>query len=88
MNVNIFRCKIGGREYDPEINVFHGRESIDHTEVRIEENGNGVKGNKVAYPAKEGHYANGGCFICTSNSVVDGFTKPIPLHDRDMSKET
>ena len=87
MIVGIFRRKYNGIEYDPKINVFHGKEEIDHTEIRIDENGHGVQGNKVAFPVQKGSYAFGGSFIYSSNSVVEGFTNPIPLHDRNMSKE-
>ena len=41
-----------------------------------------------AEPMAEGSYSAGGSFIYTSDSRVRAISKyPIPLHDRDMSKE-
>lgn len=41
-----------------------------------------------AEPAKKGSYASGGSFIYSCDSRFRELSKyPIPLHDRDMSKE-
>ena len=41
-----------------------------------------------AEPMEKGFYAFGGSFIYSSDSRVSAINKyPIPLHDRDMSKE-
>ena len=74
--------------YDSEINVFHGRDWIKPSEVRLVTRQLPGGPYTHAEPAQEGWYAFGGTFLFTSNGVHPEFNRPIPLHDRDMSLET
>lgn len=90
-------------EYDSKINVMHGKKSVtiidseiagifepneDHPAVRIVRRN--LSGGEYihAEPMEPGWYAFGGTYIHCSDSRVNKLNKyPIPLHDRDMSKE-
>ena len=85
--IYIYRSSRNGVPSDCELNVFHGREWIKPEEVRLvtRELYNGPYTH--AEPARPGFYAFGGSFLYTCNGIYPEFNKPIPLHDRDMSKE-
>ena len=83
MTINIYTCSHGQDNLSP----FYGREEVDHTEIVVKTKNVFGKVYEYAEPATPGFYAFGGTFLYTSNSVIPGYTHPIPLHDRDMSKE-
>jgi hypothetical protein len=90
-------------DYDSKINVMHGKKSVtiidpksdeifeaneERPPVRIVRRQ--LSGGEYihAEPFEPGFYAFGGTFITCSDSRVRSLNKyPIPLHDRDMSKE-
>ena len=82
--INIYRSG----NYDPEINVFHGRGYVTKNEVVLKTKNVFGRNYEYAEPLKPGCYAFGGSFLFTSNGVFPEFNHPIKLHDRDMSKET
>ena len=86
--INIYRSSRNGVPSDCELNVFHGREWIKPSEVRLVDHQLCNGPYTHAEPAKPGFYAFGGSFLYTCNGVYPEFNTPIPLHDRDMSKET
>ena len=91
--IHIYRHSRNGVPHDCDINVFHGREWIKPEEVRLVRrllffyDSQRAEDYVHAEPAAPGMYAFGGSFLYTSNRIYPEFNKPIPLHDRDMSKE-
>jgi hypothetical protein len=85
--IYIYRSSRNGVPSDCELNVFHGREHIEPSEVRLVDRQLYNGPYTHAEPAKPGSYAFGGSFLYTCNGVYKEFNKPIPLHDRDMSLE-
>jgi hypothetical protein len=89
--------------YDCTINVMHGKKAVtiidesispifeaneERPAVRIVRRNIGGSEYIHAEPFQNGFYAFGGTFITCSDSRVKALNKyPIPLHDRDMSKE-
>lgn len=89
--------------YDSKINVMRGKKSVtiidksidpifeaneERPAVRIVRRT--LNGSEYihAEPFESGFYAFGGTYISCSDSRVKALNKyPIPLHDRDMSKE-
>lgn len=89
--------------YDSKINVMRGKKSVtiidkelppifeaneESPAVRIVRRQ--LQGGEYihAEPLAPGWYAFGGTFITCSDSRIKALNKyPIPLHDRDMSKE-
>jgi hypothetical protein len=98
LTAQIFRS-----EYDCKINVMHGKKSVTIIDEQIapiftaNENAPAVRivrrqlhgGEYIhAEPMEKGFYAFGGTYITCCDSRVKALNKyPIPLHDRDMSKE-
>jgi hypothetical protein len=90
-------------QYDSKINVMYGKNSVtiideqiapifeaseDSPPVRIVRRKIYGKEYIHAEPFEKGYYAFGGTFITSSDSRVNELNQyPIPLHDRDMSKE-
>ena len=90
-------------DYDCKINVMHGKKAVTIIDENIaqifeaSENKPAVRivrrqlfGSEYihAEPFEEGRYSFGGTYISCSDSRVRALNKyPIPLHDRDMSKE-
>jgi len=90
-------------DYDSKINVMYGKKSVtiiddqiselfepdeNHPPVRIVRRQ--LAGGEYihAEPMEPGYYAFGGSFIHCSDSRIRSLNKyPIPLHDRDMTKE-
>ncbi len=86
--IHIYRSK----DYDCDINFFHGRDWVGCGEVVIKEkmvHGQTIVAQKYIYaePSKPGHYAFGGTILFTSNGIYPEFTTPIKLHDRRMDLE-
>lgn len=89
--------------YDSKLNVMHGKKSVTIIDESIDpifeasEDAPAVRivrrqlegGEYIhAEPLQAGFYAFGGTFIACSDSRIRALNKyPIPLHDRDMSKE-
>jgi len=75
-------------DYDADINVFFGRESVEASEVVIKTKELHVGGvYRYAEPARPGHYAFGGTILYTGNGMFPAFNQPIKLHDRNMDLE-
>ena len=86
--IHIYRASYAGEIDDCEINVFHGRDYVTAKEVKLVKREIYGKPYVHAEPAAPGCYAFGGSFLYTSNGVFKDFSAaPVPLHDRDMSKE-
>jgi len=86
--INIYRSK----DYDPEINYFHGRDCVESKEIVLKEKrvyGQGITQQVYQYaePKEPGDYAFGGTIIFTSNGIYPEFNTPIKLHDRRMDLE-
>ncbi len=81
--INIYRTK----DYDCEINFFHGRAWVQRNEVVVKTKK--VFGTEYTYvePAEPGFYAFGGSLIFTSNGIYPEFNEPLKLHDRRMDLE-
>jgi hypothetical protein len=89
--------------YDSIINVMHGKKQVtiidnqiapvfeaneDSPPVRIVRRKLFGSDYIHAEPMEQGSYSFGGTYISCSDSRVKALNKyPIPLHDRDMSKE-
>jgi hypothetical protein len=81
--INIYRSK----DYDCEINYFHGRDWVERNEVVIKTKKVFGKDYTYAEPATPGNYAFGGTILFTSNGIYPEFNEPIKLHDRQMNLE-
>jgi hypothetical protein len=83
--INIYRSK----DYDCEINFFHGREWVQRNEVVLKEKFVTHPYEKYVYaePSTPGNYAFGGTILFTSNGIYPEFNTPIKLHDRRMDLE-
>ena len=81
--INIYRSK----DYDCEINFFHGREWVRQDEIVIKTKTFSFGKYTWAEPAIAGNYAFGGTILYTCNGVFPEFNEPIKLHDRQMNLE-
>ncbi len=81
--INILRSK----DYDPEINFFHGREWVSCSEVVIKTKKVFGKNYRYVEPSTPGNYAFGGTILYSSNGIFPEFNEPVKLHDRRMDLE-
>jgi len=81
--IGIYRTK----DYDCEINFFHGRDWVNRDEVVIKTKNVFGKEYTYAEPKQPGFYAFGGTILHTSNGIYPEFNTPIKLHDRQMNLE-
>ena len=82
--IHIYRA----RDYDCEINFFHGREWVKRDEVVVKTKKVFGKDYTYAEPSTPGIYAFGGTILFTSNGIFPEFNEPIKLHDRRMDLES
>ena len=82
-DIQIYRSK----DYDCEINFFHGRADVGREEVIIKTKKVFGKEYTYAEPSTPGFYAFGGTFLHTSSGIFPEFNTPIKLHDRQMNLE-
>jgi len=81
--IHIYRQK----DYDSEINFFHGREWVKRDEIVVKTKE--VFGRQYTYaePSTPGNYAFGGTILHTCNGIFPEFNEPLKLHDRQMDLE-
>lgn len=84
------------RDYDCEMNFFHGRDWVKRDEVVVKTkkilrifSSKNLFGGEYTYaePSVPGNYAFGGTILFASNGIYPEFSEPLKLHDRRMDLE-